>query len=306
MSYINIRKVGNGIVIDTNKYRYALDKVPKNVSADIYMISHAHTDHLPSGRNIQVLSSKETLELAKTRGYSYNALDQDKYRDIEMIENGHILGSRAFLIDGKILYTGDLNIFDREFLKGFKPPQADILIIEATYGKRRYIFGEYNTLIEKLIQTVYRSVINGTNVILEAYPLGKTQLLTNLFRNYNNLYVSKAVHKYNETYRKLGYLTNCKYSILNKSEITEPFLLIKGTNSRVDTSKFNLNTRIIRLTGWMVGKEDKGLPLSDHADYLGLLRVIDKVNPKKIYTIFGYSTIFAKELERLGYDAESL
>lgn len=306
MTRFNIRRVGNGLVIDTPRQRYALDKVPRNVGADLYLVSHAHTDHLPTGQNLSVIMSKETLELAVVRGYNYGLQDIDKHKDIEMIENGHILGSRAFLIDGKILYTGDINIFDREFLRGFRPPQADILVIEATYGTRKYIFGEYNKLVDKLVQTVYNNIINGVNIVLEAYPLGKTQLLTNIFRNYKNLYVTKSVHRYNEVHKKVGYLDKCKYKIYRRDEIEEPILLIKSNSSRIDTDKFRQGTKILKLTGWMVGKEDKGLPLSDHADYLGLLRVIDRVNPKKIYTVYGYSNRFARDLNRLGYDAESL
>ncbi len=301
-----IRRVGNGVVIDTYNKRIAIDKVPKNVSADLYLVSHAHTDHLPPGGNMKVLASNETIELAKLRGYKYIADNGDKYRDIELIDNGHILGSKAFLINGNILYTGDINIYDREFLKGFRPPQADILIIEATYGLRKYIFGEYNKLLDKLIQKVYKSLVNGVNTILEAYPLGKTQLLTNIFKDYENLYVSKSVYNYNKAYQKLGYMKETKYKIYNEQNIIEPILLIKSNTSKIDLKKFRLRTKIIRLTGWMVGREDKGLPLSDHADYPNLLRVVDKVAPKKIYTIFGYSKYFANELNRLGYDAESL
>lgn len=306
MSRYNIRRVGSGVVIDTPKSRYALDKVPKNVGADLYLVSHAHTDHLPPSPNLKIIASKETIELARVRGYKYSLQDIDKYKDIEAIENGHILGSRAYLIDGKILYTGDINTFDREFLRGFKPPQADILIIESTYGIRRYVFGEYNKLVDRLVRTVYKSVINNINMVLEAYPLGKTQLLTNIFKNFKNLYVTKSIHKYNEAHKKLGYLEKCKYNVYGQTEVKEPILLIKSTNSRINKDKFGLKTKIMRLTGWMVGNEEKGLPLSDHTDYIGLLRIIDRVKPKKIYTVFGYAKRFAEDLNRLGYEAESL
>ncbi len=306
MSRQKIKRVGSGVVVQTSKARYALDKVPKNVGADLYLVSHAHTDHLPSGQNLKVIASRETIELAKARGYRYTRLDEDRYPDIELIDNGHILGSKAFLIEGNILYTGDINIFDREFLRGFRPPQADILIIEATYGTRKYIFGEYNELIDRLIQTVYKAVMNNINIVLEAYPLGKTQLLTNIFRSYENLYVTRSVKRYNETYKQLGYLDKARYRTWGREEIEEPFILIKGTTSNIGLDGLKYGTKVLRLTGWVVGKEDRGIPLSDHADYLGLLRVVDRVKPKKIYTIYGYATRLAHDLSRMGYDAQPL
>jgi len=61
----------------------------------------------------------------------------------------------------------------------------------------------------------------------------------------------------------------------------------------------------LTLSGWMV-RSRSGLPLSDHADFYDLIRVVDKVSPKKVYTMFGFADRLAHHLRNYGYDAEPL
>jgi len=300
---IEIYKTGNGVLIKHGGRRIAIDRVPRNIAADLYLVSHAHTDHLPPASGLRVIASDETIRLAKSRGYNYVKLDVDKYRDIEMIDSGHILGSKSFLIDGKILYTGDINTFNRGFLKGFKPPQADILIIEATYGYYKYVFGRYNELLSRLKTIISRELMNGISIILKAYPLGKLQILSEILRGFRNLYVSRHVYKYNVIYHELGVLNDPGKEYL--SDIKDPIILLESSVSR-DTVKPSTQAITIRLSGWMVGREDEGLPLSDHADFTELLRTVDRVSPKKIYTIYGFADKLAEILRSMGYSAEPL
>ena len=62
----------------------------------------------------------------------------------------------------------------------------------------------------------------------------------------------------------------------------------------------------ILLSGWAVRSRQLGIPLSDHADFPGLLKIVDDVEPKKIYVAYGYSKRFSEILRYMGYDAEPL
>nr|WP_226894880.1 MBL fold metallo-hydrolase RNA specificity domain-containing protein [Luteolibacter marinus] len=50
---------------------------------------------------------------------------------------------------------------------------------------------------------------------------------------------------------------------------------------------------------------DEAIPLSDHADHPGLTECVQRVRPKKILTVHGYTREFAAELRQHGYDAWS-
>jgi putative mRNA 3-end processing factor len=303
---MDIKRVGNGILIKYKNRKYAIDRVSKNTGADIFLVSHAHADHLPPGRGLKVIASEETVSLARTRGYKYFRLDIDKYRDIETYPSGHIIGSIAFMIEGKILYTGDVNVNDRLFLNGFRPPQADILIIEATYGDPKYRFGRFNKLIDLLLRRVSREILSGNNVILQAHPLGKPQLLTKIFDWYKHTYVTPNVYRYNIVSVNHNYLED-PGKVFNE-EIEQPFILISGKgNKYIDNiiSKHN-NTKILTLSGWMVRYPERGLPVSDHSDYSELLQIVDKVSPREIYTIYGFKEKLATYLNKEGYNAKPI
>ena len=48
------------------------------------------------------------------------------------------------------------------------------------------------------------------------------------------------------------------------------------------------------------------LPLSDHADYPDLLAFVERVQPRRVYTVHGYTAEFAASLRARGMDAWSL
>ena len=73
----------------------------------------------------------------------------------------------------------------------------------------------------------------------------------------------------------------------------------------------NLRTAI--LSGWALDPGaiyrygvDAAFPLSDHADFPGLLEAVKRVSPKRILTIHGYTREFAAELRRQHFDAWSI
>ena len=105
-----------GIIVEYKGKKIALDP-NKSTDADVTFVSHAHIDHLHKPENgEQVLTSTETSKLAKVRGYSMEN-SSESLDGFELIDSGHILGSRGLLIDEKIFYTGDVSKRDRAFLK---------------------------------------------------------------------------------------------------------------------------------------------------------------------------------------------
>ena len=69
--------------------------------------------------------------------------------DFELIDAGHILGSRGLLIGNDLYYTGDISIRERAFMRPAHVPSADILIIESTFGRPEYIFPGVAEIIHK-------------------------------------------------------------------------------------------------------------------------------------------------------------
>ena len=138
-----IRSTDNGLLLENNQTRILLD--PSKVeSNDFVFISHAHSDHVyrkPRNKSkIKTITSIETEAIANARGYEItNTIYEEK--DLELIDSGHILGSKGLIAFNEIFYTGDISIRKRAFLKlPKKIPQVDTLIIESTFGRPEYSF----------------------------------------------------------------------------------------------------------------------------------------------------------------------
>jgi Cft2 family RNA processing exonuclease len=73
------------------------------------------------------------------------------------------------------------------------------------------------------------------------------------------------------------------------------------------------NRRVAALTGWALDprtiyrmKVDAAFPLSDHAGYDDLLRFVELVNPRRVFTMHGFAAEFARDLRTRGIEAWTL
>ncbi len=67
------------------------------------------------------------------------------------------------------------------------------------------------------------------------------------------------------------------------------------------------------VTGWALDPScryrygvEAAFPLSDHADFPGLLEAVERVGPRKVWTLHGFASEFADVLRHRGYDALAL
>ncbi len=290
---------------------------------DFTFVSHAHVDHLHKrGRkkmNTQVLASRETALIAHARGYEI-ADAAEEHDGFQLVDTGHILGSRGLLVGDDVYYTGDISMRERAFMKPAKMPRAKTLIIESTFGRPEYVFpglSEVTHRTNKIISEMYNL---GIPVILMGYTLGKAQLLTKLFGHWDPIYVHDSVAKMNSVYSDLGVELK---SAMTHSQAQEKGLLAKNRpwimvaplmhsrNAFVKEMKDKYGAVTIGFTGWAVGTRykymmglDYVIPMSDHCDYKELLDAVKQCNPNKVYTFHGFAEEFSKSLQKMGFDSE--
>lgn len=317
-----VRSMDYGLLLENNETRILLDpsKVETN---DFVFISHAHSDHVyrkPKNKTkITTITSVETEAIANARGYEItNAIYEEK--DLELIDSGHILGSKGLLAFNEIFYTGDISIRKRAFLKMPKKiPQVDTLIIESTFGRHDYIFPDHREIIHQANKIIADAYDKGHPVILMGYPLGKAQLLTNFFGHWDPFFSYDSIEVINTVYRNMGISlrnTTC-YTEAEKDkqlETKHPWVmlapLMNGNSRFLKYMKEKYNTITIGFSGWACSPRykymmgiDYALPLSDHCDFNELIQIVKKCNPKKIFTIHGFEVEFARILNNMGYNA---
>ena len=308
------------IVIQTPTYTLALD--PKRASrCDYSFVSHAHIDHVHSADgHSKIIASKETAHLAKLRGYSLDT-SSEAPSALWLTDAGHILGSRAILVEDSVFYTGDFSRRDRGFLKGNPGVKCDTLIMETTYGVPKYVFSETESIVAEVSRIIADCFDRRKPVVLTGYALGKAQMITYLFRNWEPIYLHESVHKMNVAHLDLGVdIPDCKlYQIREGSILLDrpPWIMISpastGRSAFIKTLRERYGAVVIAFTGWAIDRNykhamavDHAFDLSDHCDYNELVDLAKYCNPSKIYTVHGFASEFAEHLQQLGFDASPL
>jgi putative mRNA 3-end processing factor len=321
-----VRSSKFGIIVDIGGKTVSLDPKRYNHQCDFTFISHAHTDHLckktsTTENNHKILVSKATSLIAQARGYRLD--DATEVCDgFQLINTGHILGSRGLLIGNELYYTGDISIRERSFMKPADIPSAHTLIIESTFGRPEYVFPSLVEIIHKTNGIISEMYNLGVPVLLMGYPVGKAQLLAALFCHWDPIFVHDSIDKMNSVYMELG--INLKdmatHSIAERKGLlvkNKPWLMIAPLNAArsnfVKLMKQRYGAVTIGFSGWAIDRRyklmmdlDYTMPMSDHCDFPELVKVVRACNPKKIYTFHGFSVEFAASLRKIGFDAESL
>ena len=101
---------------------------------------------------------------------------------------GHLLGSASILFTiteneetRTVLFSGDLGNIDRPLIRDpEKPPYADYVIIESTYGDRMH--GVRPDYVSQLTEILQETLDRGGNLIIPSFAIGRTQEMLYLIR----------------------------------------------------------------------------------------------------------------------------
>lgn len=286
---------------------------------DINLISHAHTDHLPTSIDTDsVVCSSVTASLAQERR-NLDGCVPSQHDAIELHPAGHIDGSRAALIqdgDVDILFTGDVSVRDRWGLDGFDPISADILILEATYGSPEYTFPSCDDVEQSVAD--WLASRDGL-AILYAYALGKAQRVQHLLDRVHTGRVFVT-----ENIAQLDAIIAEHEGDGLETAVFEPsttprdndVIVTTRTSARTDWFQDCLEEHPVSTagcSGWALdsgyiyrGRVDAGFPMSDHCDFAELLDLVREVDPEVTYLHHGFRHELARALTREGFDARAL
>ena len=291
-------------------------------------ISHGHGDHLRNHKTI--LATPPTIDFFKIRFEQrikkpqFIPLDFFKPYDLDGLKitlypAGHILGSAMILIEKenmRLLYSGDFKLQPSLTAEQIKIPEADILIMESTYGKPVYSFSKERFEIPEKMDSIISDIRKKDYLpVILAYNLGKAQeVLAILSEMGYRILVHPVAWRICDIYKKFGQnFNNCflfEGSINQKEDI---LIIPPHFEKHLWTADNFPRFQTIFLSGWAKARQfgdyrksaNYSLPLSDHADYEELIEFVKIVNPKKVFTLHGFSE-FPKYLRKAGFDAKYL
>lgn len=306
--------LGNGVLLTMDGRSFRFD--PRRLEpGDVSMISHAHSDHLPSSfKATSAICSPITRDFVGARRGKNIEISSDS--SVRSFEAGHIVGSRMFLVKGEktVLYTGDFCTRAKESTEAAKPHRCDVLITEATYGRPQYVFPDHSEVLGTARDWLDGVLRKGKSAVLFAYPLGKSQELTASFRDLP-LALHPTIAQNNRLLRLHGYdLCDTEY---DPEKTKHPFVYITsgmGKDREVVRKLASRGAKTAAFSGWALDRSftyqssvDAAFALSDHCGYDELLEFVRKCSPEKVFTQHGFANEFAHLVRReLGIPAQPL
>ncbi|NJE04900.1 MBL fold metallo-hydrolase [Thermococcus sp. M36] len=266
-------------------------------SARLTFQSHAHTDHFVSGEVIFATRATKFLSHLRKGGF-YKEVKFGKSFYIgdfkaKLYPAGHMLGSagiKLWLETGTLFYTGDTKWFKMRTAEKSRFPRADFLIIEATFGVPGFTFPSPREAEKKLVAFVDEALDRGKRPVLYVNQMGKAQEVMKILDLHGyTVKPSREMLKVARVYSKFGVR-------FGNIERNGDVVLRSHHSPRVENS----------LSPWELTVSGFGrLKLSNHADFWELVRIVERVKPERVFTVYGFAEEFARILRGLGYDAKA-
>lgn len=290
------------------------------------VITHAHSDHARSGHN-SYLCSDSCLPLLKIRLGENQKMESIPFGKVIKIgaakvslhPAGHILGSAQVRVEvgGEVwVVSGDYKPQADQTCESFELVSCHGFISECTFGLPVYRWMEEQKIHKEVNQWWQKNAKEGRPSLLFAYSLGKAQrILSGLESGIGPVFAHGAVHPFLEHYEKAGVhfpevqkLERGQEIDLSRSIIVAPPAVEDSTWTR----KIK-NSRRGFASGWMSIRGakrrrnlDQGFVLSDHADWDGLLQVIQGTGAEEIFLTHGNGDALARYLQEKGKNATIL
>jgi DNA ligase-1 len=285
-------------------------------------VSHAHIDHIAP--HDEVIVSERTARLMQSRlpgGRIEHVLPFGERRtmrgfDLMLLPAGHIFGSAQcflFVGDETLLYTGDFKLRPGKSAEEAEWRQADTLIMETTFGLPRYRFPPTERVIEQVVTFCRETIADGQVPVLLGYSLGKAQeILCSLEGAGLTPMLHRSVYQMTRIYEEFGQ-SFCKYVRYHADDVAGKVLICPPSANRSPMLETIPRKRVAMISGWAVDAKaiyryqvDTAFPLSDHADYTDLIRYVELVRPRRVFTIHGFAAEFARDLRERGVEAWAL
>lgn len=292
---------------------------------DKAVITHAHSDHARWG-NKSYLAHPLSKGVMRHRlgadlvfqGLEYGEVLQMNGVRLSLHPAGHIPGSAQVRLEHKgevWVVSGDYKLENDGLSTPFEAIRCHTFITECTFGLPVFQWGAEEDIRQDLKQWWESNAQKGFNSIIFAYALGKAQRLLNMLDpSWGPVFVHGAIAHTNTALRSSG-LALPDFEVINKDSPKVEGACIIAPPSAMGSSwlrKFS-PYRTAMASGWMNIRGtrrrravDKGIIMSDHADWAGLNKAVDATGANRIFATHGYTSVFVKWLKDKGLEAYEL
>lgn len=294
---------------------------------DKAIITHAHADHARPGSGAY-LAAREGEVVLRLRLGQKTRIETAGYGEPVIISGvkvsfhpaGHVLGSSQVRVEyqGEVwAVSGDYKIRPDPTCAPFQTIACHTFITEATFGLPIYRWPEPREVFSEINEWWRANQAAGKASVLYAYTLGKAQrLLAGVDTAIGPVFVHGAIDKINQAYWQSGIaLPRATYVGDAGPETEWSQALIIAPPYAQATPWLRRFGRISTgfASGWMRVRGqrrrrsvDRGFVLSDHADWPGLMQVIQETGAGRVLVTHGYVPPVVRWLREQGLEAYGL
>ena len=213
---------------------------------------------------------------------------------------------------GSLLYTGDVKLEGGLTSPPAEPEPVDLLITEATFGRPDLELPDPERARADLVAFARTAIDEGVTPVLLAYALGKAQeVMSTLCAAGIPVRVHGTAWNLCRVYRDQGIrFPGARRLSRSEAPRRDAAIVVPPRFRNTPEIRACAPLRVAAVTGWsdrVLGNGiDEVIPLSDHSDFPGLLRLVERCTPSRVFVLHGYAREFAAALRERGYDAEAV
>jgi putative mRNA 3-end processing factor len=294
-------------------------------AVDRAVITHAHGDHARAGSRAYLCAApcgpllERRLEPgAAVETLAYNQPLRIGGVTVSFHPAGHILGSAQVRVEGEggvWVVSGDYKRDADPTCEPFEPVHCDVFITESTFGLPIFRWDPARDVMAELLGWWEDNRAAGRASVLFCYTLGKAQrILAALAENTDRrVLVHGAMLAMTEMYRRAGIrmletevLVERARNASSAGELVLAPLSARGTPWMRRLGEFSdaFASGTMRVRGMRRQRNvDRGIVLSDHADWPALLQTIAEVGASRVLTTHGYPEPLARYLRSQGIES---
>ncbi len=290
------------------------------------VITHGHSDHARWGSE-RYLCQRDCAPILRRRLGDIRIEAVDYGQRVEMNgvalslhPAGHVLGSAQARVEykGEVwVASGDYKTEPDGVSAPFEPVRCDVFITESTFGLPIYRWRPQSEIMTEVNDWWRENARAGRASVVFAYGLGKAQrLLAHVDAGIGPIVCHGAVEPINEVYRGQGVAlpTTQRVSEMPGRDAFAHALIIAPPSAAGGPwlRRFGDYSDAFA-SGWMQVRGarrrrgvDQGFPLSDHADWPGLLEAIEATGAARVHVTHGAVGALARYLREAGLDARPM
>ncbi len=287
---------------------------------DLAVITHGHADHARWGMKrylchhfTKPILYKRISEDIECQSVEYGEVINMNGVKVSFHPAGHIIGSAQIRLEYKgyvSVVSGDYKVQNDGLSTPFELVRCNEFVTESTFGLPIYNWLEVDDLNKRMQNWVLKNRENQKTSVFIGYSLGKAQRIMKAVEGLGKIHVHYSIGKLNEALGNVGIklpdyeVPDFRESVKHLQDdivIVPPALLDSNVIKKIP------NPATAICSGWMQVRgarrwrsADAGFPMSDHADWGGLLQAIIATEAEIVHVTHGQTEVFSKYLNELG------